>query len=213
MKKEKQRKSMRDLFYENVDVLNQAFQAMSEAVQAYYHKKPELVKEKAEETIRLEKAQDRLREELVARIFSKETMVFSRPDRLNLVESMDKLCDEAEIVVRKLLQYSPVPPGEIGAGLEEMAINTAKIGDELKGLIHAVLEDFSKGDAYIERITDIRRDVRDKHWVLLNQLYELRPDPLDFIYLENLIKSIAKTADRVEEFGDKIHGLLCKYAL
>ena len=213
MKKEKQRKSMRDLFYDNVDLLNQAFQAMSEAVQAYYHKKPGLVKEKAEETIRLEKAQDRLREELVARIFSKETMVFSRPDRLNLVESMDKLCDEAEIVVRKLLQYSPEPPAEIGAGLEEMAVNTAKIGEELKGLIRAVLEDFSKGDAYIDRITDIRREVRDRHWELLNKLYEIKPDPLDFIYFENLIKSIAKTADRVEEFGDKIHGLLCKYAL
>jgi predicted phosphate transport protein (TIGR00153 family) len=213
MKKEKQRKSMRELFYDNVDLLNQAFQAMSEAVQAYYHKKPGLVKEKAEETIRLEKAQDRLREELVARIFSKETMVFSRPDRLNLVESMDKLCDEAEIVVRKLLQYSPEPPAEIGAGLEEMAVNTAKIGEELKGLIRAVLEDFSKGDAYIDRITDIRREVRDRHWELLNKLYEIKPDPLDFIYFENLIKSIAKTADRVEEFGDKIHGLLCKYAL
>lgn len=212
MKKEKQEKSMRDLFYENVDVLNQAFQAMSEAVQAYIHKKPEMV-EKAEETIRLEKVQDRLREELVARIFSKETMVFSRPDRLNLVESMDKLCDEAEIVVRKLLQYSPEPPGEIGAGLEEMAVNIAKIGDELKGLIHAVLEDFSLGEAYIERITDIRREVRDRHWELLNKLYEIRPDPLDFIYFQNLIKSIAKTADRVEEFSDKINGLLCKYAL
>ncbi len=213
MKKAKNEKSMRDLFYDNADLVAQGFLAMQEAVVAYCQKKSEIVQQKAKETIAIEKAQDRSRDEIVKRIFSKETMVFSRPDRLNLVESMDNMCDESEIVVRKLLQYSPAAPGEISAGLGEMAINVGKIGSELQGLIKAILEDFSQGDAYIERITDLRREVRDRHWDLLQKNYEIKPEIFDFIYFKDLIKAIAKVADKAEEFSDDIHGLLCKYAL
>ncbi|UYP48648.1 hypothetical protein NEF87_004933 [Candidatus Lokiarchaeum ossiferum] len=213
MKKEKAEKSMRDLFYDNADLVSQSFRTMQDAVVAYCQNKMEIAHEKAKETIAIEKTQDRSRDEIVKRIFSKETMVFSRPDRLKLVESMDSLCDETEIVVRKLLQHNPIAPVEISSGLEDMANNIGKIGSKLQGLIKAVLEDFSKGDEFINQITDIRRDVRDCHWALLEKNYALKPEIYDFIYFKDMIKAIAKVADKAEEFSDGIHGLLCKYAL
>jgi predicted phosphate transport protein (TIGR00153 family) len=213
MTKEKSEKSMRDLFYDNVELLKQGFQAMSGAVIAYCGKDLEKAKLKSEETIMIEKNQDRLREELVKRIFSKETMVFSRPDRLNIVESLDKMLDETEIVVRKLMQYNPEVPENLKSGLEEISINVGKIGIEMQGLIKAVLEDFSQGEQFIEKIQDIRRNVRDRHWELLNNTYKDKLEPIEFFYFHSLIKAVAKVADRAEEFSDEIHGLLCKYAL
>ena len=133
MKNEKKGKSMRDLFHVNADLVAKSFHAMGEAVIAFCQNKNDLIQEKVKETISIEKTQDRSRDELVKKIFSKETMVFSRPDRLNIIESIDKLCDEAEIVVRKLVQYNPTASTDINTGLKDMAGNVDKIGREIQG--------------------------------------------------------------------------------
>ena len=215
MKKEKGKKgnSLRDLFYENADLLNQAFQTMCEAVNAYCQNNIEEARKKAEETIAIEKKQDRSREAIIERIFSKETMVFTRTDRLKIIERMDKIVDETEIVVRKLLQFNPAPPAELIDGFGKMSENLGKIGIDLKKLIKVILVDFSEGPLYIKNINDFRREVREIHWVLLTKIFELKLEPLEFNYFQNLIKAISKVSDKSEEFADEINGMLLKYAL
>lgn len=212
LKKEKGN-SLRDLFYENADLLNQAFQTTKDAVNAYCQNNIEEARKKAEETISTEKKQDRSREIIIERIFSKETMVFTRTDRLKIIERMDKIVDETEIVVRKLLQFNPTPPTELIEGLQKMVDNVGKIGINLEKLIKVILVDFSEGPQYIKKISDFRREVREVHWNLLTKVYELKLEPLVFIYFQNLIKSISKVSDKAEEFADEINGMLCKYAL
>ena len=214
MKKGKEKgNSLRDLFYENADLLNQAFQTMMEAVNAYCQNNIDEARIKAQATIDIEKKQDRSREIIIERIFSKETMVFTRSDRLKIIEKMDKIVDESEIVVRKLLQFNPTPPAELIDGLVKMSENIGKIGIDLKKLIKVILVDFSEGPLYIKNINDLRREVRDIHWVLLTKIFELNLKPLEFNYFQNLIKAISKVSDKSEEFADEINGMLCKYAL
>jgi len=212
MKKEKEN-SLRDLFYENADLLSQAFQTTKEAVNAYCQNNIEEARLKAQATINIEKKQDRSREVIIERIFSKETMVFTRSDRLKIIEKMDKIVDETEIVVRKLLQFNPTPPAELIDGLVKMAENIGKIGIDLKKLIKVIMVDFSEGPQYIKNINDFRREVRDIHWVLLTKIFEINLKPLEFNYFQNLIKAISKVSDKSEEFADEINGMLCKYAL
>jgi len=203
LKKEKGN-SLRDLFYENADLLNQAFQTTKEAVDAYCQNNIEEARLKAQATIDIEKKQDRSREIIIERIFSKETMVFTRSDRLKIIEKMDKIVDETEIVVRKLLQFNPTPPAELIDGLVKMVENIGKIGIDLKKLIKVILVDFSEGPLYIKNINDLRREVRDIHWVLLTKIFELNLKPLEFNYFQNLIKAISKVSDKSEEFADEI---------
>ena len=212
MKKEKEN-SLRDLFYENADLLSQAFQTTKEAVNAYCQNNIEEARLKAQATIDIEKKQDRSREIIIERIFSKETMVFTRSDRLKIIERMDKIVDETEIVVRKLLQFNPTPPAELIDGLVKMAENIGKIGIDLHKLIKVIMVDFSEGPQYIKNINDFRREVRDIHWVLLTKIFEINLKPLEFNYFQNLIKAISKVSDKSEEFADEINGMLCKYAL
>jgi len=212
LKKEKGN-SLRDLFYENADLLSQAFQTTKEAVNAYCQNNIEEARLKAQATIDIEKKQDRSREIIIERIFSKETMVFTRSDRLKIIEKMDKIVDETEIVVRKLLQFNPTPPAELIDGLVKMAENIGKIGIDLHKLIKVIMVDFSEGPQYIKNINDFRREVRDIHWVLLTKIFEINLKPLEFNYFQNLIKAISKVSDKSEEFADEINGMLCKYAL
>ena len=205
--------SLRDLFNENADLLDQAFQTMKEAVNAYCQNNIEEARLKAQATIDIEKKQDRSREIIIEIIFSKETMVFTRSDRLKIIENMDKIVDETEIVVRKLLQFNPTPPTELIEGMQKMVDNIGKIGIDLKKLIKVILVDFSEGPQYIKNISDFRREVREVHWNLLTKIYDLKLEPLEFIYFQNLIKAISKVSDKAEEFADEINGMLCKYAL
>ncbi len=213
LKKIEKGNSLRDLFNENADLLNQAFQATKDAVNAYCQNNIEETKIKAQEAISIEKKQDRSRELIIERIFSKETMVFTRSDRLKIIERMDKIVDETEIVVRKLLQFNPTPPTELIEGLQKMVDNVGKIGIDLKELIIVIMVDFSKGPQHIKNISDFRREVREVHWNLLTKIYDLKLEPLEFIYFQNLIKAISKVSDKAEEFADEINGMLCKYAL
>ena len=79
-------KSIRDLFIETSSLTKDAFETMKNAVLAYVDGNFDLAKKESEITTATEKKQDRVKEELFERIFSRETMVFSRTDRILIIE-------------------------------------------------------------------------------------------------------------------------------
>jgi uncharacterized protein len=213
MKKNANEKSLRDLFYDNAEMIEKSFASMSKAVIAYSQENAEDKEKFSNETIALEKAHDRIKEETINRLFTNESMVFSRADRLLLIESVDAIIDEVEIVVRKMMQYNPKLPDQFDKPLKIMAENAAKIGENMNQLIRAILVDFSKGKQYVDKVNSLRREIRNEQWQILKLNYDLKPDYLEFNYFQNLFKAITRAADIAEEVADKIEGLLCKYAL
>lgn len=213
MLKKKQTTSLQELFNQDAILLEQAFHAMSKAVSAYMMENEADKKDKSHETIKVEKEQDQLRAQIIERLFSKETMVFSRADRLMIIEKMDKIVDECEIVVRKLLQFNPKFPENMKENMKKIVQNITELGTALKNLIINVFTDFSQCQPYITKITDLRREVRELHWNLLEMNYTLNNSPLEFSYFRDLIKAVAKVADRGEEFADQLFGLICKYSI
>ncbi len=210
----KTKKKLRVLFDEDASLVEKAFHAMSASINAYVAENYDLAKELAQKTIKIEKEQDSLREILIDRLFSKETMVFSRSDRLIIVEQCDKIVDECEIVVRKLLQYMPDVPKEMEPQMKLIADNNHIIGTELKQLLTHVFDDFSKTKDDITKITDARRTIRETHWDLLELNFKLKhPSFFEFSYYRDLIKAMSLVADRAEEFADQLYGFVCKYSL
>ncbi|MHA1520059.1 MAG: DUF47 domain-containing protein [Promethearchaeota archaeon] len=212
--KAKKKKSLRMLFEEDGTLLEQAFHAMGAAINSYVVENYEKAKEYAQKTIDIEKEQDSLREVMIDRLFSKETMVFSRSDRLIIIEQCDKIVDECEIVVRKLLQFMPDVPKEMEPGMKIIGDNNHKIGTELKQLLGHIFDDFSKTKDDITKINDYRREIRETHWKLLELNFKLNhPSFLEFSYYRDLIKAMARVADLAEEFADQLYGFVCKYSL
>ena len=207
------KKPLRDLFLENGAFCEDGYKATSETLIAFCDGNAAVMKEKAELTIQIEKKQDRLREDIIERLFTAEVMVFSRPDRLKITEDADKLLDECEIVVRKLLLHTPKVPAEMASGIKEMAGKLASIGTGVKDLISAVLDDFNAAKKLVITVADDRRFIREHTWSLLAKTYDLGLDHLDFYFYQNVIKEIVRASDQAEEFADMIYGLTCKYAL
>jgi predicted phosphate transport protein (TIGR00153 family) len=207
------KKPLRDLFLENAAHCEEGYKMTSETLLAFCDGNSAAMKENAEKTIQIEKKQDRLRESIIERLFTAEVMVFSRPDRLKITEDADKLLDECEIVVRKMMLHDPKVPADLAKGLKEMAGKLASIGTGVKELIYAVLDDFNTAKKLVITVADDRRFIRELTWGLLAKTYELGLDHLDFYFYQNLIKEIVRASDQAEEFADMIYGLTCKYAL
>ena len=109
----KEKTSLQDLFHEDAEITAKALYKLSDAIHAFCINDYDTMRKYSEETITLEKRQDRLGESIIARMFGKETMVFSLPDRIFIVKELDKVVDRAEFAVRKMLLYHPNPDKDI----------------------------------------------------------------------------------------------------
>lgn len=211
--RKKKGKSLRDLFIEVSDLTKEAFETMKNAVLAYVEGNFHLAQEEADKTIQLEKKQDRVKEEIFERIFSRETMVFSRSDRILIVENIDKITDKIEIVVRKLLLHQIEIKEPLQNGIKELALLNDQIGEKVHAMVLNVLDNFEETKKYITQITDLRRAVREKQWELQKMNYYFQDDFMAFRYTETLIKYLMEAADRAEIFADRVFVLINKYAL
>lgn len=213
-KKKKEKKvKIRELFNQYSEVLKQAIHATGAAIIAYVENNESTKLEMIQKTIQLEKKHDRLREEITDRIFSKETMVFSREDRLNLVDDLDDIVDKAELVARKLKLVNNPLLEDFKEGFTTIGKDLQAIGAEMHLLVTAILKDFSKGKDHITKITDIRRNIRELHWGLLEQTYTIKTEFQTFYFYNKLIKAMCHLADEVEEVADELYALICKYSL
>ncbi|MFW9853340.1 MAG: DUF47 domain-containing protein [Candidatus Thorarchaeota archaeon] len=210
--RKKKEKSLRELFIEVSALTKEAFESMKDAVLDYVEGNFLLAQEDADKTIQLEKKQDRVKEEIFERIFSRETMVFSRSDRILIVENIDKITDKIEIVVRKLLLHQINIKEPLQDGIKELALLNTQIGEKVHALVLSVLDDFEEARKYITQITDLRRKVREKQWELQKMNYFFQDDFMDFRYTETLIKYLMEAADRAEVLADRVFVLINKYA-
>jgi predicted phosphate transport protein (TIGR00153 family) len=211
--RKKDGKSLSELFVECSQLTKEAFETMKNAVLAYVKGDFASAEQEADKTILLEKQQDRVKEKLFERMFTRETMVFSRSDRIQIIENIDKITDKIEIVVRKLLLYQVDIKEPLQKGIKEIAELNYQIGEKVHEMLINVLEDFNKTKPYITQITDLRRKVREKQWELQKMNYLFQEDFMAFRYTETLIKYLMEAADRAEIFADRILVLIYKYAI
>jgi uncharacterized protein Yka (UPF0111/DUF47 family) len=209
----KEKTSIQDLFYEDAEITAKALSKLSDAIHAFCIDDYDAMRVYSEETITLEKRQDRLNDTIIARMFGKETMVFSRPDRIFIVKELDKVVDRAEFAVRKMLLYHPNPNKDINLILDEMSFLINNIGALVEQMIKEVFTDFDTAKNTIIQITDLRREVRRLNWTGLERIFSSELPPMEFRYYETIFMQIAKVADKAEEFADDIFELICKYTL
>lgn len=211
--RKKHAKSLKELFIENSNLTKEAFESMKAAVFAYVDGDFVLAEQESHKTIKLEKKQDRVKEEIFERIFSRETMVFSRSDRILIIENIDKITDKIEMVVRKLMLFQVEIKDPLKEGIKKIAELNNQIGHEVHDMVINILDDFKKTKSNITNITNLRREVREKRWELQKLNYDNPEDFQSFRYIETLIKYLMESADRAEIFADRVFILINKYTL
>ncbi|MHA1340530.1 MAG: DUF47 domain-containing protein [Promethearchaeota archaeon] len=217
-KKEKKalKKKLSDFYKEHIDYIEKTLTSLSNAVKAFIQQDKESLKKFVDETISNEKNQDKVREEIIKRLFSRETMVFSRTDRLDLIYMMNKIVGHAETVSRRLLVYSSTPNEKLFAQFETISDQLVIIGKKTSNALSMVLEDFDKAKKIIIEINDLRRDFRELEYQTFKILYALSNSELkikDFVFYEDLISNLARVFNQADTIADRLDVLIHKYAI
>jgi uncharacterized protein Yka (UPF0111/DUF47 family) len=213
MKKAEKGASLQAMFEENGTQTKLILKRTADALIDFSGEHSDEMKDNCEEVIKIEKLQDRLRERIIAQLFVKETMVFSKPDRLFIVNELDNVSDACEMVAQELMLHSPKPIPEILEDIRTMADQMLVIGELMEELITNIFINFNKAKETIINIQDTRRSLRDSHWGSTKKLYCAKPDYIDFAFYKNLLKLIAHVADISENLSDNVYSLVCKYTL
>ena len=212
---EKEKKSrkvkMQDLFIQSAEKIEISFNNMNNAIYALCDGKTKEIKKYCEATVIAEKEADRIFEEISARLFSREVMVFSRGDRLYIAKHIEEVIDAAETVARRLLIHKPKVFPDLSEMLKDVATKAKNIGQILKKVIVKIFDDFDEAERLVNQIQDIRRDAREVEYQFLEKLYEFKPEYADFIFYDQIIKKILLAINKAENFGDGIRGLIWKY--
>lgn len=208
--------SLEQLFMKDAELVEKSLKAMADAVGAACEHEKERSVLNIEKTIVLEKKQDRVRDEIFRRLYTKETMVFSREDRLDIVYQLNRVVSKAERVARRLTLHLPHQIEELLQSIIVIAKEITAIGTLVKQLVDAIMDNFDEAKKIIRKINDIRRDVRRKEYEALRILYKRGddiPTKQDFVFWEDLIINMAQVANYSDRFADSMYALISKYTL
>ncbi len=210
--KEKKGK-LQDLFGEDVCLLDKVMDALSNSLNAFCEEDAEGKKKYADQVIKIEDAQDQIRDEIIARIFGTESMVFSRPDRMRMVTAMDRIVGQGKKVAHDLMVYNPDPVlRELAIHLAAIGKQIAKMGTMTKVMMDQFFDDFDKAIETCIKINEARHVVRDRKSEFFTTLYQIKPVYYDFRFYAELMNNLTEVANRMEHFADFIYGLIAKYS-
>jgi len=204
---------MQELFIQAAKNVELTLNYMHDAIYALSDDNMEEVKKFCDLTVEIEKSADRIFEQISARMFTREVMVFSRADRLYLAKHIEQVIDAAETVAKRILIYKPKLFPELNEMLKDAASKGKEIGQYLTEALIKIFDDFNETEKLADQIQKTRREARDIEYDFLGKLYKLKTEYPDFVYYDQLIKKILSTINKAENFGDGLRGLVWKYRL
>jgi len=207
------KKKLQELFALMGDRVELALNYLRDAVIAICSGEPAELERKAGLITSVEKESDRIHDEVIRRMYSKETLVFSRQDRLFLISQMDNLVDSADSAVRRLLTYFPRPAPTLTILFEQLAVIIVQIGKATKNMMIHLFKDFKETKKNIEEIEELRRLARQIEFDFLKKLFILNPPSPDLLYFDRSIRKVSKIISMAKYLASGVQSLILKYEL
>ena len=161
MKKSLHKLNLQNLFENGARIIETALQNMNKCIIGMCENNLSEMEKYTQETILNEKKLDTIHDTIIRRLFTRETLVFSREDRLYIINGIDEIVDKAEVVVRRASVYHPKEiPRELVPRLVAISERASIIGSLISEATIGIFTDFKKASALAEKISDIRRQAK-----------------------------------------------------
>lgn len=169
-----------------------------------------------ETLIKNEAEADRLKEQLIELMFKGTFLPLTGEDRLQLIEMNDNVADAAEKTIRALKAYIPWL-WDIDQNLKkeiwQLSRKVTELSEHLVKSMELLADDFKGAFDAAENVEKIRRDIRNKGYELIEQLFKQKNSDIGATLLvKETILDILNVADVAEEASDFITAIVVKYA-
>jgi len=167
--------------------------------------------------IKNEAEADRLKEHLIELLFKGTFLPLTAEDRLRLIEMNDNVADAAEKTIRALHAYLPWLWEKIDQNAKfeiwQLSRKVTELSEHLSKSMELLADDFKGAFEAAENVEKMRRDVRNKGYKLIEQLFKQKNSEIGATLLfKEIIFDILNVADVAEDASDYVTAIVIKYA-
>ena len=153
---------------------------------------------------------DDIRREIEVTMYSQALFPESRGDVLGLLETMDRVPNEAESVVRMIVNQFIRIPEEFQPKIHELLDVCYRCVDVMFDAASKVFSDFANAAAMVGKVDELESEADAIEAQLTQQIFSSDLGPLDKILLRDLVNRIADLGDRAENVADRIRIIVAK---
>ena len=162
------------------------------------------IQERFNEVHRAESQADDIRREIEVMMYTKALFPESRGDILGLLETMDKVPNQAESVVRMIWNQHISIPENLCSELLGLVDICCRCVEVMLGAAGMLFSDFASATVAVGKIDELESQADHIEAALIEKVFTEQPDSIEKLLLRDLIKSISGISDRAENVGDHI---------
>ncbi|MCD4824444.1 MAG: DUF47 family protein [Phycisphaerae bacterium] len=154
---------------------------------------------------------DDIRRDIEVLMYSKALFPESRGDILGLLETMDKVPNQAESTVRMIMNQHIVIPETYCQKVLQLVDVGCRAGKAMIEAAEKLFTDYTNATVAIGKIDELESEGDRIDAELIERLFSDDDiDGFDKIILRDLVKQISQISDRAENVGDRIRIIVAK---
>lgn len=153
---------------------------------------------------------DDIRRDIEVLMYSKALFPESRRDILVLLETMDRVPNQAESTIHMISNQQISFPKQFHAQLIEMVNLCMRCGNAMLDASAKLFTDFTTATIMIGKIDELESEADHLENSIIKQIFSCEMDGFDKIMLRDTVKQIAAITDRAENVGDQIRIIVAK---
>ena len=165
------------------------------------------------EVHKAESRADDIRREIEVTMYSKALFPESRGDILGLLETMDKVPNQAEECVRMIYEQGISVPEELVPQVARLVEVCVRCVSVMTDAVEQLFSNYRNAAFVIGRIDELETEADHIESSLKRQVFASDIDGMQKILLRDLIKGIAALCDRSETVGDRIRIIVAKRSI
>ncbi len=206
--KQKQIEQLMGRYYASVSECIGAFKGA--IVQYFANHDRQVLKSASAGVHRAESTADDIRRQIEDLMYSKALFPESRGDILGLLETMDKVPNQTETAVMKILNEHIEVPAELCERIIELIEISCRCVDAMIDAAEKLFSEFTAAAVAVGKIDELESKADRIEAELIESIFGRDMDGASKILLRDFVKSIAGITDRAENVGDRIRIIVAK---
>ncbi len=143
-------------------------------------------------------------------MYTKALFPESRGDILGLLETMDKVPNEAEAAARMLLNQHIQIPQWLRPGVLQLVEVCCRCVDALVDGVNKLFVEYTSATVLVGKVEELESEADHIESSLIERIFSSDMDGTEKILLRDLIQHIAEVSDRAENVADRIRIMVAK---
>ena len=169
-----------------------------------------VIKSKFDEVHKAESLADDIRQDIGVMMYSKSLFPESRGEVLGLLETMDKVPNQAEAVVHMIWNQHISIPEVLHSEILGLVDVCCRCVDAMLEAAGKLFTNFTNATVAVGKIDELESEADRIEARIIERIFTSEIDTLDKILIRDLVKSISSISDKAENTGDRIRITVAK---